>query len=129
MERGLGWLGKPYTMESLAETVARALEAVPASALGIDEGLPFRAATCLISHSGSGVTQDTSHPRADGRSTSSGSRVTLAARFCLLVIIGAAVAAYHNSFSGPFVFDDIPESSTTHPSGTSGQLPRSWFRR
>jgi tetratricopeptide (TPR) repeat protein len=32
----------------------------------------------------------------------------LAARFCLLVIIGAAVAAYHNSFSGPFVFDDIP---------------------
>jgi DNA-binding LacI/PurR family transcriptional regulator/signal transduction histidine kinase/ActR/RegA family two-component response regulator len=29
MERGLGWLGKPYTMESLAETVARALEASP----------------------------------------------------------------------------------------------------
>ena len=32
----------------------------------------------------------------------------LAARFCLLVIICAAFAAYHNSFSGPFVFDDIP---------------------
>ncbi|HJX51238.1 MAG TPA: substrate-binding domain-containing protein [Polyangia bacterium] len=29
MERGLGWLGKPYTMESLAETVAKALEASP----------------------------------------------------------------------------------------------------
>jgi DNA-binding LacI/PurR family transcriptional regulator/signal transduction histidine kinase/ActR/RegA family two-component response regulator len=26
LERGLGWLGKPYTMESLAETVAKALE-------------------------------------------------------------------------------------------------------
>jgi DNA-binding LacI/PurR family transcriptional regulator/signal transduction histidine kinase len=26
MARGLGWLGKPYTMESLAETVANALE-------------------------------------------------------------------------------------------------------
>ena len=29
MERGLGWLAKPYTMESLAETVAKALEASP----------------------------------------------------------------------------------------------------
>jgi CheY-like chemotaxis protein len=27
IERGLGWLGKPYTIESLAETVAKALEA------------------------------------------------------------------------------------------------------
>ena len=27
VERGLGWLAKPYTMESLAETVAKALEA------------------------------------------------------------------------------------------------------
>ena len=32
---------------------------------------------------------------------------SLAAPFCLLLIILAAVAAYHNSFSGPFVFDDI----------------------
>ena len=32
----------------------------------------------------------------------------LAVRSCLLVIICAAFAAYHNSFSGPFVFDDIP---------------------
>jgi tetratricopeptide (TPR) repeat protein len=31
----------------------------------------------------------------------------LAASFRLLLIILAAVAAYHNSFSGPFVFDDI----------------------
>jgi tetratricopeptide (TPR) repeat protein len=32
----------------------------------------------------------------------------LAVRLCRLVIICAAFAAYHNSFSGPFVFDDIP---------------------
>jgi tetratricopeptide (TPR) repeat protein len=32
----------------------------------------------------------------------------LAAPACLLLIILAACAAYHNSFSGPFVFDDIP---------------------
>ncbi len=31
----------------------------------------------------------------------------LAAPVCLLLIIAAAFAAYHNSFSGPFVFDDI----------------------
>jgi len=31
-----------------------------------------------------------------------------AAAFCFLLIIVAALAAYHNSFSGPFVFDDIP---------------------
>jgi tetratricopeptide (TPR) repeat protein len=31
----------------------------------------------------------------------------LAAPACFLLIIGAALAAYHNSFSGPFVFDDI----------------------
>ena len=29
IERGLGWLAKPYTMESLAETVAKVLEASP----------------------------------------------------------------------------------------------------
>jgi DNA-binding LacI/PurR family transcriptional regulator/signal transduction histidine kinase/ActR/RegA family two-component response regulator len=29
MERGLGWLAKPYTMESVAETVAKVLEASP----------------------------------------------------------------------------------------------------
>jgi len=27
---------------------------------------------------------------------------------CLLLVISAALAAYHNSLSGPFVFDDIP---------------------
>ena len=27
---------------------------------------------------------------------------------CLLLVISAALGAYHNSFSGPFVFDDIP---------------------
>jgi len=32
----------------------------------------------------------------------------LATPCCLLLIILAAFAAYHNSFSGPFVFDDIP---------------------
>jgi tetratricopeptide (TPR) repeat protein len=32
----------------------------------------------------------------------------LAAPGCLLLIILAAFAAYHNSFAGPFVFDDIP---------------------
>jgi tetratricopeptide (TPR) repeat protein len=32
----------------------------------------------------------------------------LAVWSCLLVIICAAFVAYHNSFSGPFVFDDIP---------------------
>jgi protein O-mannosyl-transferase len=32
----------------------------------------------------------------------------LAAPACLLLVIFAACAAYHNSFSGPFVFDDIP---------------------
>jgi tetratricopeptide (TPR) repeat protein len=32
----------------------------------------------------------------------------LATPFCLLLIMAAAFAAYHNSFSGPFVFDDIP---------------------
>jgi len=32
----------------------------------------------------------------------------LATPFCLLLISLAALAAYHNSFSGPFVFDDIP---------------------
>ena len=32
---------------------------------------------------------------------------TLAAPFCLFLITVAAFAAYHNSFSGPFVFDDI----------------------
>jgi protein O-mannosyl-transferase len=31
----------------------------------------------------------------------------LAAPLCVLLIIAAALAAYHNSFSGPFVFDDI----------------------
>jgi FOG: TPR repeat len=31
----------------------------------------------------------------------------LAAPACFLLVIGAAFAAYHNSFSGPFVFDDI----------------------
>lgn len=31
----------------------------------------------------------------------------LAAPACFLLIIAAAFAAYHNSFSGPFVFDDI----------------------
>jgi tetratricopeptide (TPR) repeat protein len=31
----------------------------------------------------------------------------LAAPVCLLLIMVAAFAAYHNSFSGPFVFDDI----------------------
>jgi hypothetical protein len=31
----------------------------------------------------------------------------LAAPFCLLLITLAALAAYHNSFSGPFIFDDI----------------------
>jgi hypothetical protein len=29
LERGLGWLPKPYTMELLAQTVAKALEATP----------------------------------------------------------------------------------------------------
>jgi len=33
---------------------------------------------------------------------------SFAAPACLLVIVFAACAAYHNSFSGPFVFDDIP---------------------
>jgi tetratricopeptide (TPR) repeat protein len=32
----------------------------------------------------------------------------LATPFCLLLVASAAFAAYHNSFSGPFVFDDIP---------------------
>ena len=32
----------------------------------------------------------------------------LAAPLCLLLVILAAVVAYHNSFAGPFVFDDIP---------------------
>jgi tetratricopeptide (TPR) repeat protein len=31
----------------------------------------------------------------------------LAAPLCVLAMISAALAAYHNSFSGPFVFDDI----------------------
>ena len=34
IDQGLGWLAKPYTIESLAETVAKALEASPASDLG-----------------------------------------------------------------------------------------------
>lgn len=34
IDRGLGWLAKPYTIESLADSVAKALEATPASRLG-----------------------------------------------------------------------------------------------
>jgi len=43
---------------------------------------------------------------ADRHAPTHGSR--LATLLCLLLVILAAVAAYHNSFSGPFVFDDIP---------------------
>ena len=34
---------------------------------------------------------------------------------CFLLIVGAGIAAYHNSFLGPFVFDDIP-AITENPS-------------
>jgi DNA-binding LacI/PurR family transcriptional regulator/signal transduction histidine kinase/ActR/RegA family two-component response regulator len=34
IDRGLGWLAKPYTIESLADSVAKALEATPAAHLG-----------------------------------------------------------------------------------------------
>jgi tetratricopeptide (TPR) repeat protein len=43
-------------------------------------------------------------PMVDRRSVAREWSVSL----CLVLIVGAAFAAYHNSFSGPFVFDDVP---------------------
>jgi tetratricopeptide (TPR) repeat protein len=44
-------------------------------------------------------------PMADRQAL--GRESPLAGPLCFLLIIAAAFAAYHNSFSGPFVFDDI----------------------
>jgi len=118
IDRGLGWLAKPYTIESLQIQSPKRWKSPSNLVLGRGDlrspfgrahppptkGFLFGGAACLDRGQRKWALRK-AHPGHEDRHALAGES-PWAAPACFLLIIFAACAAYYNSFSGPFVFDD-----------------------